>query len=92
MFEELMWIKSLLGLLIVVSILIGFWWLSRKNIGNFWQKFNANSNMKISNFIILPNRSQLIHLDDQRFQKTYLLLVQSNGEVKLMDSKEYVAN
>jgi hypothetical protein len=46
-----------------------------------------NSNLHIIDFTILPNKSQIITLKAKGFNKSYLFVLQTNGETKLIDSK-----
>ncbi|AZL15391.1 hypothetical protein EF513_02315 [Rickettsiales endosymbiont of Stachyamoeba lipophora] len=85
--ENILLLKAIFGLVFIIALIVLIWALMKKNFTHLLNRMGPNTDLKVHHFISLPNRSQLLHISSKQFNKDYLLIVQTNGETKLIDQK-----
>ena len=81
-------LKSTLGLLLIAA-LIFLWQIVLKKYGAKLSLIIPNNkNIIILGSITLPNRSQLIHIEDCLLKNTHLISISPNGNMLLISSEK----
>lgn len=83
-------IKSSLALAFVVALLYIWQWLLKKYGGNLLLNSKGYNGLTMLGHMSLPNKSQLVHIEDQLLKKKYLLSLSSNGKVYLIESQDII--